>query len=169
MKAPVAKQYLAEAFFRLMEKTDYRSITVNRLITTAGVSRSSFYRNYYDMTDIVDEFYKNTISEIYSRHPMSESTMLSVLPEIFKELKGYRKQFEILKRQGLLDRMSPYVYETTLKQINNMGVFNNRYQPHFFTGAAFALIKAWIEFGFEETEEEITNIFLNSLKGYMTI
>ena len=167
MKAPVAKQYISEALFRLMAKMDYRSISVSRLVSVAGVSRSTFYRNYYDMLDIVDEFYKDTISEIYSKYPLTESTMSSVIKNIFSELKSKRNEFEILNRQGLLDRMSPHVYNTSLKQINNMGVWHNRYQPHFFAGASFALIKAWIEYGFEETEEEITNIFLKSLEGYM--
>lgn len=167
MKAPVVKQYLTEALFRLMHKKDYRSISVSLLVKTAGVSRSSFYRNYYDILDIVDEFYKNTISEIYAKYPLNEATMNSVVINIFKEIKSKRQAFELLKRQGLLDRMNPYVYTTTLNQINKMNVWHNRYQPYFFAGAAFSLIKAWIEFDFEESEEEITNIFFKSLEGYM--
>lgn len=167
MKPSLVKQFLTEALFRLMEKKDYRSISVSQLVQTAGVSRSSFYRNFYDILDIVDEFYKNTISEIYLQYPLTEFTMNSVTMNIFKEIKSKRKAFELLKRQCLLDRMSPYFYTTTLNQINKMGVWNNRYQPHFFAGASFALIKAWIEFDFEETEEELTNIFLKSLEGYL--
>lgn len=167
MKAPIVKQYLTEALFRLMQKKDYRSISVSQLVKTAGVSRSSFYRNFYDVLDIVDNYLKDTISEIYSKFPLNETTMNTVVQNIFKEIKSKRKDFELLKRQGLLDRMLPYFYDTTLKQINKMNVLNNRYQPHFFAGAAFSLIKAWIEFDFEETEEELANIFFKSLEGYI--
>ena len=46
-------------------------------------------------------------------------------------------------------------------------MFHNKYQPYFFAGAASALIKAWIEFVFSESPEEITAVFFQSLSGYM--
>lgn len=150
-----------------MEKKDCRSFSVSELIKVAGVCRSSFYRNYYDVFDIVDEFYKNTFTEIYSKYPIRSNNMDMAVGNIFKEIKSKRKEFELLNQQGLLDRMSKYVYDVTLNEINRMDVWNNRYQPYFFAGAAFSVIKAWIEFGFEETEEELTGIFFKSLKGYI--
>jgi len=167
MKAPVAKQYLTEALFRLMEKKDYRSISVSRLVAVAGVSRSSFYRNYYDILDIVDEFYKDTFNEIYAKHPIYENKMNSTVVTIFKEFKSKRKAFELLKKQGLLNRMNGPVYDVTLNEIQRMNLWNNRYQPYFFAGAAYSLVKAWIDFGFEETEQELAEIFFKSLEGYM--
>ncbi len=150
-----------------MEKKNYNSISISLLVNVAGVSRSSFYRNYYDILDIVDEFYKDTFNEIYAKHPISENNMDTTVMEIFKEIKAKRKEFELLNRQGLLDRMSRPVYDVTLNEIQRMNVWNNRYQPYFFAGAAYSLVKAWIDFGFKETEQELAEIFFKSLKGYM--
>lgn len=167
MKPCVVKQYITEALFRLMERKDLRSVSVNELVKTAGVCRSSFYRNFLSLESIVDEYYKNTFYDIFIGCPMNENNIQPAVKHIFTEIKLRKSEFEILKRQGLLDRMSPFLYNDTLKKINKLNVLNNRYQPHFFAGASFALIKAWIEYGFEEAEEEMTDIFFKSLKGYL--
>lgn len=167
MKPCVVKQYITEALFKLMAKKDYHSVTVNELVKTAGVCRSSFYRNFLSIESIVDDYYKNTFNEIFIACPMTESNMRIAVKHIFTEIKVRRNYFDILKRQGLLDKMNPFLYSDTLKQINKLKVLNNRYQPHFFAGASFALIKAWIEYGFKETEDEMTDIFFRSLNGYI--
>lgn len=167
MKPCVVKQYLTEAAFRLMEKKDYRYISVSELVNTAGVCRASFYRNYLCVESIVDEYLENTFKEIYYKYPMSQTNMRETILHIFAEIKSRRRYLDILKRQNLLDRMSRFLYDDTLKMINRLNVFNNRYQPHFFAGASFALIKAWIEYGFEESEQEMTDIFFKLLKGYL--
>lgn len=167
MKPCVVKQYITEALFRLMEKTDYTLISVSDLVKTAGVCRASFYRNFLTVESIVDDYYKDTFADIYLKHPMTETNMEKVVINIFIEIRRRRKYFEILKQQKLLYRMNSFLYEGTLKQINKLNVMNNRYQAHFFAGASFALIKAWIEYGFEESEEEMTSIFFKSLKGYL--
>ena len=167
MKPCVVKQYITEALFRLMKEKDYRTIHISELVQTAGVCRASFYRNYLTMEDIVDEYYKAAFDDIYSKYPMEEHNIRYVVKQIFCEIKARKREFELLNRQGLLGRMDKYIYEGTLSQINKLNVLNNRYQPHFFAGASFALIKAWIAYGFEESEEEMTQIFFRSLQGYL--
>ena len=72
-----------------------------------------------------------------------------------------------LKNAGLLDQMDHLILRDTIGEIQKNQVLHNKYQPYFFAGAASALIKAWVEFGFTETPEEITDIFFRSLSGYM--
>ena len=169
MKPVVVKQYLCDALFRLMEKKGFHSITVNELVKVAGVCRASFYRNFLSIENIVDEFYKNCFTEIFQQNCMYENNIQTAVRNIFSAIKLKRKELSLLHRQGLLDGMEKYVFNGTIKQINEFDVLNNRYQPHFFAGASYALIKAWIEFDFEESEDEITDIFFNSLKGYLTL
>ena len=80
-----------------------------------------------------------------------------------------RKRFQVLREAGLLDRIDRFLYRNTLSEIQRLNVLTNKYQPHFFAGATAALIKAWIEYDFAESPEEMTEIFFRSLAGYMTI
>lgn len=153
--------------FRLMKEKDYRTIRISELVKTAGVCRASFYRNYLTLEDIVDEYYKTTFDDIYAKYPMEEHNIQTVVNQVFCEIKAKQQEFSLLNKQGLLNRMDKYLYEGTLSQINHLNVLNNRYQPHFFAGASSSLIKAWITYGFEESEEEMAQIFFRSLKGYL--
>ncbi|MCM1195399.1 MAG: TetR/AcrR family transcriptional regulator [Firmicutes bacterium] len=150
-----------------MDKKDFNSITINELVKVAGVCRASFYRNFISLESIVDFYYREMFAKIYPVNRMTESNMAQTVKNIFSSLKSMRKPLSVLSKQNLLNGMEKYVFDTTLNKINELGVMNNRYQPYFFAGASFALIKAWIEFDFCESEDEMTEIFFKSLKGYL--
>lgn len=46
---------LREALYRLLETKDIRDIKVVDLIRLAGVSRGAFYKNYYLVTDVLED------------------------------------------------------------------------------------------------------------------
>lgn len=65
-----AKDRLTEAFFKALEKKHYSRITVSRLIKSADVSRTTFYRYYDDIFDMYDkictEFIEKFIKTVLS-------------------------------------------------------------------------------------------------------
>ena len=42
------KHYIALALFKLMEKMDFKDITITEIVKKAGVGRATFYRNFPD-------------------------------------------------------------------------------------------------------------------------
>lgn len=169
MKKHVVKEYYTDALFALLQKQALQDISVSDLVKKSGASRASFYRNYICKEQIIEEWLNDTFGEILFRHPLDPDNMRSEVRSIFEEILRHREKLIILKRTGQLDRMDRFLYENTLAQIDRLGVLNNKYQPHFFAGATSALIKAWVEFDFSETPEEMTDIFFRSLSGYMDI
>lgn len=167
MRRQVVKGYLTDALFRLMERERFRDISVRELTEEAGVCRASFYRNFLSMEQIVDEWIEATLDEAYQGLSVSGKAVPRMVASNFHVIKAHRKEFSTLQRQGLLGHIDRYIYERTLSSIEELGVFDNRYQPHYFAGAASALVKAWIEYGFEESEEEMIRLFFGSLHGYL--
>ncbi len=51
----VIVESLREALYRLLETRDIRDIKVVDLIRLAGVSRGAFYKNYYSVTDVLED------------------------------------------------------------------------------------------------------------------
>ena len=49
---PSATERMEGAFFTLLETTQFKNITVNALVATAGVNRNSFYYHYADLEDL---------------------------------------------------------------------------------------------------------------------
>ena len=134
----------------------------------SGASRASFYRNYESKEQIVDEFCKQVFGDVFEEHPINVGNMRGQVCRIFIRIHDHHEELLLLRQAGLLDYIDKYVFDGTMAQINDNQVLNNKYQTYFFAGAASAMIKAWIEFGFLESPEEIAEYFFRSLKGYMT-
>ena len=169
MKKSYVKQYYAQALFELLKKKPLQEISITDLVKKAGASRASFYRNYTSKEQIIEEYLQEVFVEISRRHKFTAENMVAETGSIFAELYEHRAALSVLSKAGQLDLVDRYLYQETLDQILRLNVLNNKYQPYFFAGATSALIKAWIAFGFEESPEEMTDIFFHSLAGYMDI
>lgn len=109
--------------------------------------------NYLTIKQIVDEWIDSTLDKAHEGLLLSGQAVPHMVAENFRVIGAHRDEFSTLCHQDLLDRPDPYIYRHTLSSIKELGIFNNnRHQPHFFAGAA-ALLKAWIEYGFEESAE----------------
>ncbi len=167
MKKHVVKDYYTGAMMELLKKKPFSEITVSDLVKKSGASRASFYRNYLSKEQIVDEYLEQIFGTIIDQYPISAENIREQVLNIFTEIYKWKSELEILKKAGLLDQIDHLILRDTIGEIRNNQVFHNKYQPYFFAGAASALIKAWVEFGFTETPEEITAVFFQSLSGYM--
>lgn len=167
MRHCTVKEYYTEALFQLLERKPMEAITVSDLVKRSGASRASFYRNYSSKEQIVEEYLEKVFGDIFLRHPLDGENRRQELCELFREIYRHRKTLTVLKKAGQLDKIDNIIYDDTLAQIRQIGVLNNKYQPYYFAGAASAFIKAWVDFDFAESPEEITELFVKSLAGYM--
>ncbi len=169
MKRHVVKEYYTGALLSLLRQKRLEEISVSALVEKSGCSRASFYRNYLSKEQILDEYLDELLGKIFLRHPLSPENMRTEVGRIFRDIYREKDALTTLSRAGQLDRIDQVLYRETLAQIGQLGVLHNKYQPYFFAGAAAALIKAWIQFDFSETAEQITEIFFQSLSGYMDL
>ncbi len=169
MRKHYVKELYTEALFELLKKVPYQDISVVDLVKKSGASRASFYRNYVSKDQIVEEYCEQVIGSIFDNHPISADNIRDQVCSIFKHIHEEKEKLILLKDSDLISRIDRYVFDGTINQINLNKVLNNRYQPYFFAGAATALIKAWVHYGFEESPEKMTDVFFRSLSGYMEI
>ena len=163
MKKHVVKDYYTGAMMELLKKKPFSEITVSDLVKKSGASRASFYRNYQSKEQIVDEYLEQIFGTIIDQYPISAENIREQVLNIFTEIYKWKSELEILRKAGLLDQIDHLILRDTIGEIKNNQVFHK----YFFFFFASALIKAWIEFGFTETPEEITAVFFQSLSGYM--
>ncbi len=153
----------------LLKQKPYREIKVTEVVEKAGICRASFYRNYLTMDQVMDEAVSHLFSGIFQGITMSPNNVAEYVEQIFRGIRQHRQDLEVLIKQGLFYKVADRVYQETIAQIENLNVLNNRYQPYFFAGASAALIYAWIDGGFVESEQQMVEIFMQSLHGYMRI
>lgn len=169
MGKPATKEYITQALFALLEKKEIQDITVCELVAKAGVSRATFYRNYLDMHQVVDEQMAQITQEITDNAMTPSNNIRSNTLSVFRLLRTHQQILRILTKHGMEDKIYRALYQTTVDHIKQLNAMDNHYQPHFFAGASCGMLIAWIKNDFYESPEEMLQLFLGCLHGYVSI
>lgn len=169
MGKTATKEYITQALFALLEKKEMKDITVCELVAKAGISRATFYRNYLDMHQIVDEQMTQIAQEITDNALTPGNDVRSNTLSVFQLLLTHQRVLRILTKRGMEDIIYHALYQTTVDHISQLNAMDNRYQPYFFAGASYGVLTAWIKNSFHETPEEMLRLFLGCLHGYISL
>ena len=163
----LTRQYIFEAFIKLLETMPYEKISVCDITNKAGVSRMSFYRNFKSKEDLVEASLNNIIiflqSKIKSLDNKNEYTVIKSFFETFKTNK-------ILLMSLAEIPISKTLTDITMKKLKENypeDEFNKtqKYLPIFRYAAVTSVMFEWIKNGCEESPEDMAR-FLCSLTTF---
>ena len=75
---------ITQSLFRLLKRKAYSEITVTGLVHEAGVSRNSFYRNYQNIEDIIQQFLEEKTSKWWDNFIIEPERYPHVIAEMFQ-------------------------------------------------------------------------------------
>ena len=143
-----------EAFFRLLQTSDYDKITVSAIAAKAGVSRNAVYRNFESkdmiLKSYVREFAERVAAELKSERIDSDARYVTFL---FTRLCEFREPAKILA--GL--HMESLLLEAFLS-IRERFAVKTAYRDYYENcriGAFFFIYLTWLENGCRESPGEL--------------
>lgn len=157
------KEAITFAMLKLIYKKEVSQISISELIKVAGVSRSSFYRNFETKEQVLLLYIQNEYKvyfaeELSSIKAGASMDMNTFLLKRFCFIKTYRDFFIALRKSNLLE----YVFERMEPELSNFLSGNNillsPYYLALFSGACAAIIRCWIDRKFQESEEEMLEL-----------
>ena len=151
----LVRESITQALFNLMEKRDFRSISVSELVKTAGVSRNSFYRNYESLEDIIRQFLMERTSLWWENYMAHLHTC--VVAEIFRLLKSMEREIKLIYKAGRY-----YLLMDLFDFCGKVGQPEGKsitYHNAFTVGGLWGLANEWIKQGMQETPEETEAMF----------
>lgn len=169
MRKADTKEYVTKALFSLLEKKEMKDITVCELVEKAGICRATFYRNYLDMYQVIDEQMMQIAQEITDNVLTPDNSVRANTLLIFRLLLTHQRILRILTKCGMEDKLYRILYQTTVDHIDQLNAMDNRYQPHFFAGAACGMLIAWIKNDFQESPDEMVDLLFGCLHGYIAL
>lgn len=158
MKEKVVDKYITNALFELLKTKPMTEISTTELIAKAGVSRSSFYRNYYLIEDVLKQYGRDFFARIALLPPISMHEPLEHLQQVYEQYLTEKERLIILDRRELFHFIDDNLYQLCFSQTQSLGRFQGEYQIAIFAGAGAALIRTWIHNGFKETPREMAEI-----------
>lgn len=164
MKEKKVDKYITAALFELLKSKELIDITTTEIITKAGVCRSSFYRNFYLLEDVIRQYGNEMFEEIDQQLPIGRDGLREHIKCVNEFFLSQRERLILLDKRNLFYLLEEPIYTHCARQIRRLGVLNRQYQIEFYAGATFYLIRAWIHNGFRETPEEIARTVCDFIK-----
>lgn len=176
MRVKYTREWTFEALYKLLEFKEYEKIKISEIITKAGISRATFYRNFKNKDDIVklkvkmffEFFYMNIINhykhvdhedEIFLIHSFfnhvdEEEKMISTV---------IKTNLEYLMVSGILDIIN--MQKDQFYKIVLPNKKSENYTMEIVASSAWTLLSRWIKNGKEETAQELVQIYLSTFKS----
>lgn len=146
------KECITTALIQKMKTKHIDEITITDLISKAGVSRNSFYRNFDSKRDILEKHLLILIQE-WGKEFESSGDIHAFSETLLKHYYKHKDFYLLLYRQGLSDM----IYETLRAscKLNEAPSNLGRYGKSMFAGMLFGWLDEWMRQGMPESPEEL--------------
>ncbi len=155
----LTKECIEAALILLMKKSDFDSISITDIIKKAGVSRSSYYRNYNSKEAILTDVFNQAAETIVNAlsEELAEQNKISSYCILFEKILECKQLFEIIQKAGMVDKFQMAVNKKYLQMIDaSMSVAY--YRVLSWIGSIFNIIFGWINREYQETPEQMACI-----------
>jgi len=148
------KKSLSKSLIYLLEKNAITEIDVSQLCTYAGVNRTTFYKHYnslYDLlNELINEFFKK-IEILFLKVNVNENTT-SKVALLLKYLKQNREFVSVIMNNNTLTTISQRLItldfiDSLIKtniQYRKSVYINDNYYIDFIISGWYAVIKRWV-------------------------
>jgi len=159
-----SKKALKEAMITLMQKKDFKEITVKDLVVSADVNRGTFYKHYQFKEDILNEIIDDVINDLIEsyREPYKDmetfeiSKLTSNGIKVFEHVYKYSNFYSLIVQSNILTgfqrKICDVLKNLSLQDLivhNPNNLINRELVASYHSYAIFGMIIEWINDGFK--------------------
>lgn len=155
------KSCLFDALVELLQEKELYQIGITELTKKAGVSRTSFYRNYEQISDIIIEFLHERPMGWTTDITPEEYSAYDVTAGYFDYLIANKKFFQTLYKRNLLHYLLEETHEVffgVFKPFVEAFGFHEPYQISCFVGTVYQVTYDWIAGGMKESRDDMIDL-----------
>jgi len=176
MRIKYTREWTFEALSKLLEQKTINEIKISEIITKAGISRATFYRNFSSKEDIVimqikaffQEFYSDIMTFFSSNTPEDETFLVQ---QFFNRVNEEEKlidtvikcNLEYLMVEGIhniIDNFSNAFY-SLIKTSKSA----EAYTKDIVASSCWTTLSRWHKTGKKESPNRLAQIFLSAFKN----
>ena len=150
-----SRTYIADAFLSLLKNKKYDEISINDIINKAGVSRMTFYRQFYDKKEVL-KYILDSRTDIYIENFKKEKH--TIKESILHGVKAIVQQKELTKMIIEAD-----LYDLVKKEFARTITVEKDYYSSFIIGGLANTFYYYVSENRTETAEELAEIMINTL------
>jgi len=160
MSAPKAhtqvRMRVVEAFSSLLGECEYAAITPTAIIKLSGVARSTFYRNYTSVNDVLVDYFVVLYDSFGSNAPPVNFEDAVYLTYVFRFYQEHATEFLNVMDADLSGIWLDTIIEYHVNQRGEMPAGSiDRYWLYYYAGAVYGVIRQWLTEGMPESPEQM--------------
>ncbi|MBY3618953.1 TetR/AcrR family transcriptional regulator [Acinetobacter sp. CUI P1] len=162
-----SRKELKNALIFLMEKKNFRTITITDIVTLADLNRGTFYKHYQTKEELLNELIDDVLVDLIKAYKepylhtdkfiVSELTTSNI--KIFEHVASYSNFYTIIVDSNVLpgfqNKICDVLKELTKQDLVAVNNTNNNINRELFSSytayALFGLIMEWVRGGFKYT------------------
>lgn len=161
MTTDFLKECMADSLLKLMQKKEFSKITINEIAQEAGVNRSTWFRNFTTKNEAL------TFKLVHAWERWAREHALTAIPlytleharEFFQFNYENRTAVNIICQAELHSVIYAAFYQVMMPQFGADPM--ERYERRFYANGMFGLLDEWRKRDYQETPEEMTQLFLH--------
>ena len=169
------KKIIKETFISLLEKKEINKITVSEICQIADINRSTFYRYYLDVYDLLSNIQDELINKLKNINSDKKYTIESFTEEILNIFLEEKELIRILFNTNesiyFLNSILEVAYkkckETWLEKNKELTEEEIEYASVFIFNGALGIVNYWVKNNFNKPVNEIVET-INVLSNYGT-
>ena len=150
-------EHITESLLKLLKEKPMQEISISEIVDTAGVGRTSFYRNYGTKEDVVKKHIVALIEKWDQDYMASgKDSNAELYGSLFKHLKDNADFYLLLKERNLMHLF----LEVFLERNGPKSEYENMwaYTTAFITYGTYGWIEEWINRGMQESAETMADL-----------
>jgi AcrR family transcriptional regulator len=135
---------------------------VTEIAEKAGVSRTAYYRNFHDRSDIVDCYFRDTLWQTFIERTKEYPFWSYAYGEaFFTILKENREILLLMEKHGYLSIIMNVFNEKNEELAGDMPYDSiERFHLYFAAGGSFNVAMMWLKDGCKESPQELARSFV---------
>lgn len=151
-------EHLTDAFLKLLDKKPISEISIRELCDSAGVGRTSFYRNFETKEDILTMYIRQLFEQWIKKLGWNQYDSLSKSIQImFAHFEKYREFYSLLNKREAIYLLKDIIIELCGPKPEHTAM--EAYAKAFVAYSLYGWIEVWFQRGMQESAEELTKLF----------
>ena len=164
-----SKTFITNAFFDLLEKEEYDTISMSQIAEHAGVSRMTLYRYYSDKSMIIRGYFEAVIQQLLDHLETLESVNFAQVILERNRLIYHDPKIRQAFRHDIVEELLRDVIDAEREGFSKFMPKPKRLAKlikPFILGGIANITKTWVKGGMKETPEDLTNEILTLLTPF---
>lgn len=152
-----AKKQLTDACLKLLEEKSLEDITVSELCSEAGTGRVTFYRNYKDISEILQKYLSELNSEWTDKLRVDGSMPLSqIVYSILQHFENHYDFYALLNERRLIWMLKDVIISAS--HLKTDGSIIEAYSSAYVIYLLYGWIEVWFRRGMKDSSEELCRL-----------